>query len=82
MRVTSKEDRAKYVSQKIEQGYSRVNKWCPAEHRNTVNAIIDILCCHQEDPTSTIDFHEFINIIVENIERYNREYEVKNDNAV
>jgi hypothetical protein len=68
-----------YDRRKYEEGYTRVNKWCPLEYRKHVNSIIDLLSCHFEDPESTVDFHGFIKemfLVAENIKK---EYSVVDD---
>jgi hypothetical protein len=79
MKASRTEERRIYVEKKYSSGYRRINKWCPNEYRSTVNAIIDILSCHKEDPSSTSDFHDFIEEIMTNAYRYQNEYEVKDE---
>lgn len=68
-----------YDKKHYDNGYVRVNKWCPLEYRGKVNSIIDLLSCHFEDSGSTVEFHGFIKemfLVAENIKK---EYSVVDD---
>lgn len=65
-----------------EKGYTRINKWCPLQYRESVNAVIDILSCHFEDCESTVEFHGFIKEMFLVAEKINAEYSVVNDRGL
>jgi hypothetical protein len=79
MRSGNKELDAAYKTMRLEQGYVRINTWCPKENKVHVEAIIDLLSCHKEDSGSTVEFHEFIDDFIYNANKIIREYEVHND---
>ncbi len=69
----------KYKNKMKDTGYVRVHKWCPMEFKGAIYAVIDILSCHHEDPSSTVDFAELISEVLISAARYESEYEVKNE---
>ena len=77
--MSTKEAGRKYVQKRKDKGYVRVNKWCNTEYKKMVYAFIDILACHAEDPSSTTEFHAFIEEAKRMSDKYYSEYEVKND---
>ncbi len=61
------------------KGYVRIHKWIPAQFKSTIYPIIDLLACHQEDPASTVEFHDFLLSIMKVSKQITEEYGVNDD---
>lgn len=67
----------RYRKKMVDRGYARLNHYFPQKYKKIMSALIDVFCCHYEDPSSTGEFHDLIELISNAADKLEEEYVVR-----